>query len=277
MPARRTTTVLATAMAATISCRDAPGPPPARGVVLEDLTWEEAERVLSPEAVVVLPIGAASKEHGHHLKLKNDLLIAEYLRGRVLAAAEVVVAPTLGYHHYPAFVEYPGSVTLRFETARDLVVDIVRSLAAHGPKRFYALNTGISTLKPLAASAEVLAAEGILLRFTDTRRSLGPVAKELCEQEGGTHADEVETSMMLVIAPETVDMTKAKKDYDPSDLPGLCRTPDAGKTYSPTGAWGDPTLATRAKGERFVEAIVAGVIADLAALRADPLPVTTAR
>src|SRR5262245_38883930 len=47
-----------------------------RGVMLEDLTWLEAEKVLTPEAVVVLPIGAAAKEHGPHLKLKNDLLLA---------------------------------------------------------------------------------------------------------------------------------------------------------------------------------------------------------
>jgi len=44
-------------------------------------------------------------------------------------AADVVLAPTIPYHFYPAFVEYPGSTTLRLETARDLVVDVCRSLA----------------------------------------------------------------------------------------------------------------------------------------------------
>ncbi len=59
-------------------------PEAARGLLLEDLTWVEAEKVLTPEMVVVIPLGAAAKEHGPHLKLKNDFLIAEYLKRQVL-------------------------------------------------------------------------------------------------------------------------------------------------------------------------------------------------
>src|SRR5205807_10536836 len=100
-----------------------------RGTLLEDLTWIEAEKVLTPEKVVVIPLGAESKEHGPHLRLKNDWLIAQYLRDRVLEHADVVVVPTLNYSYYPAFLEYPGSTSLRLETARDVVVDVCRSLA----------------------------------------------------------------------------------------------------------------------------------------------------
>src|SRR5579871_3407713 len=138
-----------------------------KGILLEDLTWQEAEKVLKPETIVVIPIGAESKEHGPHLKLKNDWLMAEYLKQEVLKRAAVVVAPTVNYHYYPAFVEYPGSTTLRLETARDLMVDICRSLARYGPRRFYALNTGVSTIRALRLSSDVLAAEGIRFRFTD--------------------------------------------------------------------------------------------------------------
>lgn len=242
------------------------GDPP-RGVLLGSLTWIEAEARLTPETVVVVPLGAAAKEHGPHLLLKNDLLLAEYYTRRVLQAADVVIAPTLGYHYYPAFVEYPGSTTLREETARDVVVDICRSLARHGPRRFYVLNTGVSTVKPLQAAAALLAEDGILLRFTDILKVAGPVEEALREQEGGTHADEIETSMMLYIAPETVDMSKAVKDFAPKTKPGFSRAPDGPGHYSKTGIWGDPTLATRAKGARVVEAMVAGMLADIEALR----------
>jgi creatinine amidohydrolase len=108
-----------------------------KGILLEDLTWQEAEKVLTPDAIVVIPIGAESKEHGPHLKLKNDWLMAEYLTQEILRRVAVVVAPTVNYHYYPAFVEYPGSTTLRIETARDLIVDICKSLARYGPRRFY--------------------------------------------------------------------------------------------------------------------------------------------
>lgn len=251
---------------------EAPAEPPARGVLLETLTWQAAEQVLRPDAVVVIPLGAAAKEHGPHLPLNNDFLLAEHLKRRVLARADVVVAPTLGYHFYPAFVEYPGSTTLRQDTARDLVVDLVRSLAAHGPRRFYVLNTGISTVRALAPAAEQLAADGITLRYTDLARVLAPIEAELKQQEGGTHADEIETSMMLYLAPEVVDMTKALKDYHPKGESGLSRDPNSRKTYSPTGTWGDPTLATREKGERVVAALVDAIVHDLETLKSAPIP-----
>ena len=138
-----------------------------KGILLENLTWIEAAQVLTADTVVVIPLGAAAKEHGPHLKLKNDWTMAEYLKQRVLEQSGVVVAPTLNYGFYPAFVEYPGSTSLRLETARDLVVDICHSLARYGPRRFYILNTGISTLRALKPAAELLAAEGILMRYTD--------------------------------------------------------------------------------------------------------------
>ena len=241
--------------------------PSGAGVLLEDLTWVEAERVLKPDTVVVLPLGAQSKEHGPHLKLKNDFLIAAYLSNRVRRESDVVIAPTVNYHFYPAFTEYPGSTSLRLETARDLVVDICRGLSRFGPRRFYVLNTGVSTVRALAPAAEILAAEGILLRYTNLLQVLEPIEKEVARQEGGTHADEIETSMMLYMSPADVDMGKAVKDYHPG-AGGLTRDPKReGMTYSASGVFGDATLATREKGRRITEALVAAVLREIEELR----------
>ncbi len=242
-----------------------------RGSVLAELTWLEAEKVLTREAIVVLPLGAAAKEHGPHLRLDNDLRMADGLVRRVLAERDVVVAPALTYHHYPAFVDYPGSTTLREETARDLVIDIVKSLAHHGPRRFYVLNTGISTRAPLAAASEALAREGIVLRFTDLGGALRDAERATLAQPAGTHADEGETSMMLVLAPERVDMSRAVRDIHERKSFRLTRDPSQDALYSPTGIYGDPTLATRAKGEVLVDALVRAILSDLDALRATPL------
>jgi len=252
--------------------------PPRPGILLQDLTWQEAEQVLTPQTVVVIPLGAAAKEHGPHLKLKNDLILADYLTRRVLDAATAVVAPTVTYHFYPSFLEYPGSTSLQRDTARDLVADIVRSLAAFGPRRFYVLNTGISTVRALRPTAEILAQDGILLRFTDLAATLEPIEKQISQQPGGTHADEIETSMVLYIDPASVDMSKAVKDYDATGRGPLSRTqgkPDT--TYSPTGIWGDPTLATREKGRIVVEAWVAGVLRDIEETRVADLPLARGR
>jgi creatinine amidohydrolase len=242
-----------------------------KGILLEDLTWIEAAKVLTPEAVVVIPIGAESKEHGPHLKLKNDWLMAEYLKNEILKRADVVVAPTVNYHYYPAFLEYPGSTTLRLETARDLMVDICRSLARHRPRRFYALNTGVSTMRALRLSADALAADGILLRYTDILTVSADAEKRVRQEEGGTHADEIETSIMLYIAPASVNMREAVKDYHPADG-GLTRDPHGKGAYSASGVFGDATLATRQKGEVVVHAMLDGIVKDIADLQKSPLP-----
>ncbi|MBI4427595.1 MAG: creatininase family protein [Ignavibacteriales bacterium] len=241
-----------------------------KGLLLEDLTWMEAEKALTKETIVVLPIGAAAKEHGPHLKLKNDWILAEYLKGRVLEKATVVVAPTIPYHFYPAFVEYPGSTTLRLETARDMLVDLCRGLARFGPRKFYALNTGVSTVRALKPASDSLAREGITLRYTDLLKALGPIEKKVARQVGGTHADEIETSMILYIDSSMVDMSKAVKDYRPGKG-RLTRDPQSDGTFSPTGIWGDPTLATREKGRIIVEALVEGLLKEIEDLRVIPL------
>lgn len=238
-----------------------------KGILLEDLTWLEAEKILRPDTVVVIPIGAAAKEHGPHLKLKNDWLQAEYFKNEVLKNADVVVAPTVNYHFYPAFVEYPGSTTLSLETARDLMVDICRSLKRYGPRRFYALNTGVSTIRPLKLSADILAKDGIQFRYTDILEIDKAAESQIRQEEGGTHADEIETSMMLFIAPSTVDMSKAVKDYHPSPKGGLTRDPKAEGAYSASGIYGDATLATRQKGEIVVRARLAGILKEIQELR----------
>ncbi len=242
------------------------------GVLLEDLTWQEAERALTPDTIVVIPIGAESKEHGPHLKLNNDWLMAEYLKREVLKRENVVVAPTVNYHYYPAFLEYPGSTSLRLETARDLIVDICRSLARFGPRRFYALNTGVSTVRALRPAADALAAEGIALRFTDILKVNEAAENRVRQEEGGTHADEIETSMMLFIAPASVDMKKAVKDYHPSGKGGLSRRPDGAGDYSASGVFGDATLATRRKGEILVRGLVDGIVKEIEDFRASRKP-----
>jgi creatinine amidohydrolase len=197
--------------------------------------------------------------------------MAEYLKRRVLERADVIVAPTVNYSFYPAFVNYPGSTSLRSETARDVIIDICQTLAAHGPKRFYVLNTGVSTQAPLQAAQARLALNGIILRFTNILTAGESAVKAVSEQPEGTHADEIETSMMLYIAPESVDMAKATKDFPNGRGP---LTPEKNLTgrYSPSGIYGDATLATRAKGEKVVEATVADVLREIEALRRLPVP-----
>ena len=243
------------------------------GLRLGDVPWTEAAKFLTADRVVVLPLGAGSKEHGPHLLLRNDEILADYLAARVLDARPVALLPTLTYGFYPAFLEYPGSVSLSFETQRDVVVQIARSMAAYGPRRFYVLNTGVSTVKPLEAAARDLAKEGVLMRFTDVLEGCRSAEQAVRQQKFGTHADEIETSMILYIDPQAVRMDKAVPD-GAVERPGPL-TRDPGRKdghYSPSGVFGDPTLATREKGERVVEALISHVLGEIDGMAAAPLP-----
>jgi len=238
-----------------------------RSVRLADLTWKEAADALTPRTIVMIPLGAGSKEHGPQLKLSNDFVMAEFLAKEVMARTAVVVAPTINYSYYPAFVEYPGTTSLRLETARDLVVDICRGVARFGPRKFYVLNTGVSTLRALAPAAELLAKDAIVMRYTDILNASRAVEDEVRQERAGTHADEIETSMMLYIAPEMVDMSRASKDFPAGRGPLQWRDPQAPQ-FSPSGIFGDATLATRAKGEKVVRAQIEFILKEIEALRA---------
>jgi len=241
-------------------------------VYVSNQPWTETRKLLSDTTIVVIPLGAEAKEHGPHLQLRNDFLIAEYLKDRIAKSQHVVIYPTINYHYYPAFLEYAGSTSLQLETASNMLVDICRVISGHGPNKFYILNTGVSTLVPLRIAQQTLAYQGIRMTFTDILNVAGEAEKKIKQQSAGTHADEIETSMMLYIAPQTVDMKKAAKDIPAVDGPGpLTLDPNnSNGRYSPTGIYGDATLATREKGKVVIEAMVEGINREINSLRAEP-------
>ncbi|MBI3932738.1 MAG: creatininase family protein [Acidobacteria bacterium] len=243
------------------------------GIRLGDVPWTEAEALLTAERIVVLPLGAGAKEHGPHLPLRADEIEAEYFVRRVVEVRPVVVLPILGYGYYSKMLEYPGTTSLSLQTLRDAVVQICRSIAAHGPRRFYVLNTGVRTMDSLAPAAAILAREGILMRFTDVRNVGKEAVEAVREQPYGTHADEIETSMLLHMAPGVVRMERAVADGERvTDGPLTRDSKVPGGHYSPSGVFGDPTRATWKKGEAIDEAIVADLLRDLDALAGAEVP-----
>lgn len=220
------------------------------GVFLADMTWKEAEARFRSGAVVVVPVGAAAKEHGPHLPLDTDYRTAKELGRRIAVRLPVVVAPVIGFGFYPAFTAYAGSQHLTSETFQALVRELLGNLIDHGITRIAIVNTGVSTEKPLRQAVDAIeAALGIRALQIDLRL-LGRDADAILEQRGGGHADERETSVMLAIAPEAVRMDRA---------PGQVE----GDGLSVDGVTGNPSLATRAKGERILDATIRDLVAAL--------------
>lgn len=233
------------------------------GVKLESISWIEAEKWFVHDPVVIVPLGAAAKEHGPHLPLNNDAIIATWLAEEIRQRLPIVVAPLVNVSFYPAFVEYPGSISLRCETARDMIVDICSSLANFGLSRFYVLNTGLSTLRPLSQVSQYLD-KGIKFSYLNLDHALQSLPADLLQQAYGSHADEHETSLMLHIAPDVVDMSQAVDD-GAEGTGGLTRSKGQG-LWSPSGVFGQATLATAAKGRVIAEGLLEHVLTQITSL-----------
>jgi len=231
------------------------------GVRLRNCYADDASAALTGHAVAVLPMGAASKEHGYHLPNQTDLLTAEALGNAAVAQLPVLLLPAFGYGYYPAFVDWPGSMSLSPAVYRRVVNDIIACLVRAGVRKVFLLDTGLSTRPVLEIAArDALREHGITVALATTE--LGrDAALELFDGEG-THANEDETALMLAIAPDQVDLARAVPDLRPSTVLER-RDPFAppaviqgGKMRSASGVFGDPTKATAESGRAYLDAKV---------------------
>src|SRR6266481_4508997 len=228
------------------------------GNFIERLSWVEVARRIENEAAAILPIGAGAKAHGFHLPLTTDRAQAEGLAARIADRIDALIWPTVGYGHYPAFVEYAGSVSLSAPVFERLIEEIAAGIAGFGCRALFVLDTGISTIAPVDRALARLDTSDVLhLRVYEGTR-YRRAAEELAEQSHGSHADELETSLMLALAPHLVDMSRAEASpVVKYDTPGRLTPSDTSSpNYSRSGSYGDPTLATRAKGELLLAAMV---------------------
>jgi creatinine amidohydrolase len=229
-----------------------------------DLTWDVVAKRLAEGASALLPIGAGAKQHGLHMSMATDQVFAEYFAGVVAERIDALIWPTLTYGAYPAFVAYAGSASLSDATFQSAVTEIADALLGFGAQRVLILDTGISTLAPVEAA---IIATSDPSRIRHLKVFAGPrfvqTAKALQQQPFGSHADEIETSLMLAIAPGLVDMTRAQASPvspgGPSRGPLSPSDPNS-PNYSPSGSFGDPTLASAEKGKTILAAIVADLM-----------------
>ncbi len=229
------------------------------------MTWPEAAERFQAGAVVVIPVGAVAKEHGHHLPLNTESLIVKELTNRLTVALPIVVAPIVTFTYSPVFKKYPGSQHLSADTFMRMMMELLTSLVAQGAKHIAIVNSGDSTEGPLRLVINQFFDESSIRVGLSNLRLLGRDLDGILEQDQGGHADERMTSMMLAIAPETVRMERTRPDYgrrsrpmnraftQPVRFSGDKEAEDI--DFSATGIIGDPTLATAKKGKRLLDEI----------------------
>jgi creatinine amidohydrolase len=244
-------------------------------VMWKELTAEALRAKAAANAIVVLPV-ASMEQHGPHLPVGVDTILCEGVckAGAELAAAEVpvVVAPTLWCGMAEHHMAFGGTFTFDIPTYRAVLLAFLRSLERHGFKRVLIINGHGGNIAALNAFLPDFSRETSLkLRsatyFELAASDLSPVLED---QKTVHHACEVETSLMLLLAPDTV-----KKERLPEAYGGIAG-PNAGdrwqtlparfrsfKQLTPSGVNGDARRASRDKGEKLFAICVQGIAGTL--------------
>jgi creatinine amidohydrolase len=231
---------------------------------LYTLSWPEVRKEIEGgRDTIVLPFGAV-EQHGHHLPLGTDSIFGDEL-GRALAERlDAFYAPTVRVGCSGHHLAFPGTMSVEEETFRRVVADVVRGWATHGFRRIVLLPTHGGNFGPLTAAVERLepiedvnviavADLSVLVQATlGLGAELGVPAAE-----GGLHAGEWETSMMLFLRPALVRMDRAVAGYTGDLEQGMERFFAEGvHALTDTGVVGDPRRASADNGRRYSERLV---------------------
>jgi creatinine amidohydrolase len=246
---------------------------------LEELSWPEAQGAIQAGAMAVIPVGSL-EQHGRHLAVNTDNVLGDAIAEAAVRAAvgrglKILLCPPLHYGYTMHNMDFPGTMTLRTETLLAVGVDLVTSLAHHGCRRIVLLNSHGSNWSILdLVGREVMnrRPEVLVAAIFPIKMAAAELEKlREAKQTGGmSHGCELETSLMLHLRPELVDMTKAVCDIAQPDSKFYWRDilrgsrgvalADLTRHASRTGLVGDPTIATAEKGRRFFEVIVGSCV-----------------
>ena len=258
-----------------------------RPLLYERLTWPEVRRTAGEARVCLIPV-ATLEDHGPHLPIDTDLRLTWEICRRAAneAADEVVLLPAIPHGYSPHHMDFPGPITIGWDTFTHYLVDVGTSLARHGFKRMLFLNGHGSNQNLVETAArlvgvahpDVLAAAAFHTSGPEAARLIADIRES--ERGGMAHACELETSMYLAIDPDAVDMKRAVDErgfpagehawMDWAD--GPLKVMPWWSSFSGTGVQGDATKATAEKGRALLDAAVAECVAYVRELLAMPLP-----
>jgi len=234
-------------------------------VFMAELSWPEWQQKIAAGAIIFIPIGA-TEQHGPHLPLNVDVILPTAVCTNVAKAVGGLVAPTIpyGYKSMPRSgggQTFPGTTSLDAQTLSHTLRDIIRDMAAHGARRFVLLNGHFENAWPVVEGLDLawreLRRDGIADAIAMRLEYWDFVHKETLDKifPGGfpgtelEHASLIETSLMLLLRPDLVDVSKIPQEgrasFPPYDIfpapPGFLRETgvlaDARGASAEIGGW----------------------------------------
>jgi creatinine amidohydrolase len=251
--------------------------------LLEHMTWPEAQQAFARTSLVVIPIGS-TEQHGPHMPLGTDFLVARDLARRLGERADVIVTPTIPIGYAKYHTEFPGTLSVSEETLTQALIEVCEDLIKYGATHILFVNGHGGNMPSITRCGEVLR-EWCVPVAAACWWKMSQVVNPQWLALG--HGDYVEVSVVLAIDESLPNMELAhspkNKDLTDSitlDSPDIARfqggtlfinlvtadTSDTGDLfeYGLTGASDyeiPPTRATREMGEAILDGL-AGYLAD---------------
>jgi creatinine amidohydrolase/Fe(II)-dependent formamide hydrolase-like protein len=242
---------------------------------LAPLTWPQVRaEIEGGRDTIVMALGA-TEQHGRHLPLATDALIGDHFARRLAERLDAFVAPTLRVGCSEHHVGFAGTLSLSQPTFHGIVVELVRSLLDGGFRTIVLMPTHGGNFIPLEAGLQLLQATERERVVAVTDLSVLFRIAQLGEEEfgiplgdGGLHAGEWETSLMLAIHPELVRMESAEAGFTGELEHALGSMFEGGvASIAANGTIGDPSRASAEHGERYWAAAEQLALAEIEAQR----------
>lgn len=231
---------------------------------LDELSTNEAAVAAKDGKVVIFPIGSV-EEHGEHLPLCTDSVQPEYVSLEVARQTGCLVAPPFRYGIVNAGRNFPGSLTIQFNTLYSLAKDVLSELSRNGFHRIIVLSghAGSSHMVALRVAAqEVVKQDGeengkqrtriMVLSDYDFAEELS--AKYASPKDG--HAGTIETARVLAIRPDLIKSKGVPSVYEMPRFEVVLHP----ERYFPSGVHGDPTTATAEIGQKINQHVIEQVV-----------------
>jgi len=218
------------------------------------MTRDEVAAAVEKYPVAILPLGA-TEQHGKHLPLGVDVYLAEGISRKLSERTGSLLLPSMPFGYSWVWRDIPGTVSLQQHHVENIIKDVAHSVSRYGIKLLVIVNGHDANNASMKYATRELMDELDMPVIYLFYPSLESIRVQYCESPtwgGMIHAGEFETSLMLALKPELVNMKKAIREYpERPDLYGKS-TISLGD-LSESGVFGDATLATKEKGEQMLE------------------------
>ncbi|MBO9512552.1 MAG: creatininase family protein [Variovorax sp.] len=271
-------------------------PPPAGAAgpsIFEDtmaeMTYPEVEAAIGRGAIALWSMGVI-EQHGPHLPTGTDVYIpSARLRAvkRLLAAEgiESIIIPPFYWGVNFVSASFPASIKVRAEVMIELVVDVIKSMAADGVRRLFCISGhndrahNEAIFQAMCKGSAGSAAQACFICEEAILRRLGIDLGHACVMPFSVppeappapfldiHAGEWETSVMLAFNPDVVRQDTARglppTNLGPDDLAEWRKGFEVSRRVTPGGYFGDPAAATAERGRRSIEREAAAIVQGL--------------